>query len=453
MENNLEYYDFEYIYNYTIEWCTTRVLAQPIPDDGELYCEGTFDGWACWNHTLAGTMAQIPCPAHFPIFHDKGHAYKYCTENGTWLTNALGAPWTNYSQCMAPEEHPETTHFHYMSTYLMFGCFTVSIILLTLGEVIFFSFKQLRCDRITLHKNLFASYILTALLKIIYFSTSVLNGDVLLRNPVWCQVLHVLAEFAPSCNFLWMFCEGLYLYTVLVWTFRSGKRFLYMCCAIGWGLPLILTVIYAVARSQYKSHSTRCWAYHSVFHWITFGPSTLALLINIFFLFSIMLVLIKKLRDMSDNTQTRMAFRATMILIPLLGLQNLVIGFEPEEDSPIYRTYHIFSQFLISIQGSFVAILYCFWNGEVIAAVRRWYNQNRNVIGVCRTKQRISSYITMNSDPVLAGNGSKTMETDLALTASSPPPHPPHSTHHPPLNKPVTEVALQEETVMMIHPE
>ncbi|XP_014772944.1 calcitonin receptor [Octopus bimaculoides] len=146
---------------------------------------------------------------------------------------------------------------YYLSTYLMFAGFTLSLILLTLAQLIFFSFKQLRCERITLHKNLFASYMLTAVVKIIYFATSVLNGHVLIENPAWCQVLHVLAEYAPSCNFFWMFCEGLYLYTVLVWTFRSGKRFLYLCCAIGWGVPLILTTIYAAVRSQYKEHTLR----------------------------------------------------------------------------------------------------------------------------------------------------------------------------------------------------
>ena len=30
---------------------------------GRLYCNATFDGWGCWNYTLAGTRAYIQCPA------------------------------------------------------------------------------------------------------------------------------------------------------------------------------------------------------------------------------------------------------------------------------------------------------------------------------------------------------------------------------------------------------
>uniref|UniRef100_A0A0L8HFY1 G-protein coupled receptors family 2 profile 2 domain-containing protein n=1 Tax=Octopus bimaculoides TaxID=37653 RepID=A0A0L8HFY1_OCTBM len=60
-----------------------------------------------------------------------------------------------------------------------------------------------------------------------------------------------------------------------------------------------------------------------------------------------------------------MTFRATMILIPLLGLQHLVMGFEPKEDSAFHESYHIVTLLLLSIQGTFAAIMYCFWNGEV----------------------------------------------------------------------------------------
>ena len=29
---------------------------------GQVYCNRTFDGWGCWNDTLVGTRAFIPCP-------------------------------------------------------------------------------------------------------------------------------------------------------------------------------------------------------------------------------------------------------------------------------------------------------------------------------------------------------------------------------------------------------
>ena len=44
--------------------------------------------------------------------------------------------------------------------------------------------RQLRCERITVHKNLFVSYVLTGIVWILYYILVTLNGDILLANPV-----------------------------------------------------------------------------------------------------------------------------------------------------------------------------------------------------------------------------------------------------------------------------
>ena len=45
----------------------------------------------------------------------------------------------------------------------------------------------------------------------------------------------MLAQYLTTCNFFWMFCEGLYLHTVVVVAFVSGNKLLIACCVIGWG--------------------------------------------------------------------------------------------------------------------------------------------------------------------------------------------------------------------------
>ncbi len=40
-----------------------------------LYCPRTFDGWGCFNDTLAGQVAYIPCPDFVPGFTSKS---KFC---------------------------------------------------------------------------------------------------------------------------------------------------------------------------------------------------------------------------------------------------------------------------------------------------------------------------------------------------------------------------------------
>ena len=45
-------------------------------------------------------------------------------------------------------------------------------------------FRQLHCDRIRIHINLFLSYLLTGVTWILYYVLVMLDGFVLLENPV-----------------------------------------------------------------------------------------------------------------------------------------------------------------------------------------------------------------------------------------------------------------------------
>lgn len=51
---------------------------------------------------------------------------------------------------------------------------------------------------------------------------------------VWCQVLHIITQYLVAVNFSWMFCEGLYLHTIIVVAFATGKKLLVSCLVIGW---------------------------------------------------------------------------------------------------------------------------------------------------------------------------------------------------------------------------
>lgn len=69
----------------------------------------------------------------------------------------------------------------------------------------------------------------------------------------------------------------------------------------------------------------------------------------------------------SDIEQVRKAVRAAIVLIPLLGITNILNMTE----APLHRTAIEFAlwsyttHFLTSFQGLFIATIYCFLNNEV----------------------------------------------------------------------------------------
>ncbi|KAK3103566.1 hypothetical protein FSP39_020202, partial [Pinctada imbricata] len=199
---------------------------------GRLYCNATYDTVRCWGVTLAGTRAYGDCPKSLPqsaMFSPDGYSFKDCTKNGTWWTYpSTGKQWTNYTTCIQDKLVRANTLL-----YVYISGFAVSLVLLLISLIIFSIFRQLKCTRVSMHKHLFASYIVNAVLWIPYYTT-LMDVQIVERNPVWCRVLHVITQYATICNYAWMFCEGLYLHSIIAFAFTNQKRLLIICCVIGW---------------------------------------------------------------------------------------------------------------------------------------------------------------------------------------------------------------------------
>lgn len=102
----------------------------------------------------------------------------------------------------------------------------------------------------------------------------------------------------------------------------------------------------------------------------------LVLLINFIFLFNIVRILMTKLRasTTSETIQYRKAVKATLVLLPLLGITYMLFFVNPGEDEISQIVFIYFNSFLESFQGFFVSVFYCFLNSEVRSAVRkRWH--------------------------------------------------------------------------------
>uniref|UniRef100_A0A8C6TFM8 Calcitonin receptor n=1 Tax=Neogobius melanostomus TaxID=47308 RepID=A0A8C6TFM8_9GOBI len=247
----------------------------------------------------------------------------------------------------------------------------LSIASLLISLAIFFYFRSLSCQRITLHKNLFCSFVLNSALTILYLVAVVNEPAVVKRNLPGCKVLHFFHMYMLGCNYFWMLCEGIYLHTLIVVAVFAEEQHLHWYYLLGWGFPLVPASIHAVARKTYFDDN--CWmSVETHLLYAIHGPILAALLVNLFFLLNIIRVLVTKLRD-THRAETNMymkAVRATLILVPLLGIQFVIFPWRPE-NRLAGEVFEYIMHILMHYQGLLVATIFCFFNGEVQAALKR----------------------------------------------------------------------------------
>ncbi|GAU98940.1 hypothetical protein RvY_10011-2 [Ramazzottius varieornatus] len=400
--DELPHYKFEFIakQHAALSECRDKIFDQPYPQDGQVYCNRTFDGWGCWNDTLAGTRAFIPCPTWANEgFDAKLTAFKDCNADGEWWVHPeTGNPWSNYTTCINSEylSRQQTINQIYLVGY------SISLFFLLISLFIFCYFRQLRSTRVSIHKQLFVSFIVHNIVWIIHDTAITPNTDVVKENSWACRLFHVFIRYVLVCNYFWMFCEGLYLHTVLVVAFVKTELLMKIFYSIGWGLPIIPAVSYGIVRALDAQENQKCWINPGTYVYILAAPVIISLLANLIFLCNIVRVLITKMRatNSREDHHTRKAVKATLILVPLLGLQYILFPFRPEEASAgadVTFAYDIASAVFTSLQGLFVSLIFCFFNGEVremcTRAVRQYLSMHEVPVasGMYRTRMSMSA--------------------------------------------------------------
>ncbi|XP_064614444.1 corticotropin-releasing factor receptor 1-like [Liolophura sinensis] len=341
--------------------------------DGQLYCSSTWDNFSCWPVTPAGHTAVIPCPVGLPGVDHTQNATRHCMDHGEWMAKV------NYDPCIM-EDEPLPSEANRIIYYVGF---CVSLIALTIALVIFLYFRSLRCLRNVIHSHLIVSFILRNLCWIIMDKAMLHMYQV--EHLAWlCKLIVAIYNYLQETNFFWMFVEGLYLHTIIVWTYSAEKIRLWFYIVIGWGLPVVFVVAWCVVKAKLENNT--CWlnAGTSVYDFVHITPILLVLFINIIFLASIIWVLVTKLRASQslEAMQYKKVVRATVILLPLLGLTYVIFITPLGNDKVSHAVFGYFNAFLQSFQGFFVAVFYCFLNGEVRSVIRkrfRFWQDNRSI--------------------------------------------------------------------------
>ncbi|GFO06586.1 corticotropin-releasing factor receptor 1-like [Plakobranchus ocellatus] len=331
-----------------------------------LYCQSTWDNFLCWPETAAGDSFTQKCPDSLSSYTDTAdaNATKQCFSNGSWdKTDYLmcfpGAVTVNHSA-------GNTLEYGMKLIYIIGYSFTIAALVIALG--IFAYFRSLRCLRNLIHCNLICAFLLKSIIWLILQSTAEKLND---SHETICILLVIVAHHFVQVPFYWMFVEGMYLFTIVVWAFSATKIKLWPCITFGWGVPVIPSTIWMFLKTHTFSRGCLHINHEKDNDFILHGPVIVMLLGNIFFIAAIIWVLVTKLRDSNTlvTNQSKKAAKAIVVLVPLLGVSYMFFMISPRASNNLVWTLKYVNAFLLSFQGLFVAIIYCFLNGEVQSVV------------------------------------------------------------------------------------
>lgn len=371
----------------------------------EIACNASWDKVLCWPATPAGRTAKLPCPPFIPLDRSK-FAHRVCGPNGTWEGSSHTQDgWTNYTDC-----YTEMTRDFYLriashipfqqlkthavgSRILETVGLVLSVISLAASTFIFCYFRSIRSShRIRIHRNLFISVIIYTVVLLIknldqLIALEVGGGYVVAERsisskPFLCESMIVFVEFTKTAMFSWMLIQGLHLQITLASVFNVTPNYkLYY--GLGWGIPFLLTAIWSIVNGLLNREV--CWyAYpYQKYFWVLEGPRLVILLVNICILFSVVRMLIAKMRSNGspETEQIKKAVKAMIFLLPPLGANNLLhCMWPPISSTELFAIYSYSSHFFSSFQGFFMALFFCFLNSEVNTTLRLHWNrchQNR----------------------------------------------------------------------------
>ncbi|XP_066955927.1 diuretic hormone receptor-like [Macrobrachium rosenbergii] len=381
------------------------VISIMEPQYGPGACPVKFDGVSCWPETPPGTVRSIPCFTDFNGINyepTENNATLYCYPNGTWSKTSY------YNLCLnfvTPAPEPEVTVT--TNTTIFYVGNSLSLVAVTIALWIFISFKDLRCLRNKIHSNLLFTYLLHNLLWITYASV-----QTMIIETVTC-IFYVALNYLIVTNFMWMFVEGLYLYVLVVKTFSVENIKLRVYTILGWGVPVPIIILWVVLKLQLTNDhrgteleetgmegpemegilKTCPVLPGSAIDWALRAPMLLLLSINILFLAIIMWVLITKLRSANtvETQRYRKATKALLVLIPLLGLTYMLFIALPSELEHLQTI-------MLSTQGFWVAVFYCFLNTEVQNSIRHHIERWRTERGISEARRMSLRHSSMRED-------------------------------------------------------
>ncbi|CAB1311790.1 unnamed protein product [Coregonus sp. 'balchen'] len=280
----------------------TRILAESIFSGTGSYCKGTVDLFVCWPHSAPGNVS-VPCPSYLPWITEDDSRSVY----RQCLSNGSWRLQDNSTEAWRDQRECVEPHYFKAEEDEVFRQGALRVI-----SIVGYS--------LSLSSLSLATLLMGILRRLCYMSCTPIYPATTpggthtpaqwYSSPiaVVCKASRMSMEYFVACNYFWLLVEAIFLHT------------------------LLFTAI-------------------------------------IFYIFiKILLLLLSKLKaDQVRFTDYRYSLaRATLVLIPLLGIHEVVFTFLVDEcvDGSSRYARNFINLTLSSFQGFLVSVLYCFSNGE-----------------------------------------------------------------------------------------
>ncbi|MGH0126928.1 UNVERIFIED_CONTAM: hypothetical protein FKN15_028001, partial [Acipenser sinensis] len=316
-----------------------RAIKSKLYKVSDGLCLPEWDGIVCWPEGLAGKTVSTPCPEYIYDFNHKGHAYRRCDMNGSWeLAPSNNRTWANYTECAKFLTHYNQNHEKevFDRLYLIYTVgYSVSLVSLTVAVAILGYFRRLHCTRNYIHMHLFVSFMLRAIS--IFVKDAVLYSGLALEDmeQVSVEDLKSITEVPPTdkMQFLLNVSSSELPNQEPTWETDASEMIDRSTAEVGAdGAEAAM----ASARRQECNRIVR----------LCYG-------------------------------MTRKLLKSTMVLMPLFGVHYIVFMAMPytEVSGIPWQIQMHYEMLFNSFQGLFVAIIYCFCNGEVQAEIKKSWSR------------------------------------------------------------------------------
>ncbi|CAK7208176.1 hypothetical protein SBRCBS47491_000003 [Sporothrix bragantina] len=201
-------------------------IAPFLPASDYNNSKGFIDGRLCSN--LTGTTCCLPCPLNEWVYPDSFHTLGVATD---WVAVAstFCCVFLLLSWLFLPVDK---TYRHYLSI-----CLTVGVTFMNLGFIIPLAAAPEQCADAITPNGMQSSSVCAA------------SGTMLILGG-WVAVM-------------WVFLRSLSLHLQICWQVVVGRSFMWMSHAIGWGIPILGTVLAIVFSGVSFRFGTTCHINHS----------------------------------------------------------------------------------------------------------------------------------------------------------------------------------------------